>query len=80
MKKIILICTTLILLTSSALAFQGTGEPNDLPRQQYSKMATTNNTDSLDVPNGNLGDDHEVHFEEEGKPNLRRRVTQRVSK
>ncbi len=78
MKKFFLMFTTLVLLTSSALAFQGTGEPSDFPQSQYSKTATVNSTDKVDDWNANMGDDHEVHTEVDSKRSVRRRAPHRL--
>lgn len=77
MKKILLICMSLVFLTGSALAFQVPNEPSDLPQSINSKMATPNRIDKVDVPNANIGEDHDPHIEEESKPSLRRKMAYR---
>ena len=77
MKRLFLMFTTLVLLTSAAFAFQGNGEPSDLPQSQYSKVATVNSNDKVDDWNANMGDDHEVHTEVDSRRSVRRRESHR---
>lgn len=76
MKRLFLMFTTLVLLTSAAFAFQGNGEPSDLPQSQNSKAATVNSNDKIDDW-ANVGDDHEVHTEVDSRRSFRRRESHR---
>lgn len=67
MKKLILTLTTLVMLSSSALAFQGVSEPPDSPQSQFTILPTKNSLDKMDDPNAHTGNDHEVHIEEDIK-------------
>jgi hypothetical protein len=83
MKKLILTFTTLVLLSSSALAFQFANEPPDSPPSLFTKMAAMNSFDKFDDPSTNTGNDHEAHIEvdseleENSKPRVLRKALQK---
>jgi len=74
MKKLILAFTALVLISSAALAFPGAGEPADLPQSLSIKVTTANSTDKVDDLSPNMGEDHEVHIEEDSRHRVRRKT------